>query len=112
MEQEIFFQDAEECKRLLAEHSAVAVYFSTPDCNVCKTLKPKVMQMLADEFPRMKFCYVNIAEHKALGVSYNIFTVPVIVLFFEGKEGGRKTRSFSLAELAGEINRPYSLLFD
>ena len=36
---------------LTQEHKAICFYLSTPECNVCKVLKPKVMNMIENDFP-------------------------------------------------------------
>lgn len=83
---------------------------STPDCNVCKVLKPKLMEFLADTFPKIKFIYVNIAIAKELTAQKNIFTVPTILFYFGGKEYLRKSRFVNLDELEDELLRYYRLL--
>ena len=89
-----------------------AVYFSTPGCNVCKTLKPKFKELLNDEFPKNSFAYVNVSDAKELAAQNSVFTVPTIVFFFDGKESLRKSRNINLNELKKELERPYSFLFE
>jgi len=50
-EKEIIIKTLREADRLLA-------YFSYPECNVCKNLKPKVEALIAD-YPGINFMYVN-----------------------------------------------------
>lgn len=92
------------------EH-ALLLYFTSPDCNVCKTLIPRVRDMIASEFPLLKLHVVDIASNKEMAGKYHIFTVPVILVFFEGREFFRKVRNFSISELKKEIDRPYQLFF-
>lgn len=87
------------------------LYFTSPDCNVCKTLIPKVRDMIASEFPLLKLHVVDIASNKEMAGKYQIFTVPVVLVFFEGREFFRKVRNFSISELQKEIERPYQLFF-
>ncbi len=96
---------------LISSNEAIAVYFSTEYCNVCKVLKPKVKELLENDFPNIKFVYVDIEKQKEVSGKYSIFTVPTLVFFFNGKESFRKSRNFSLAELYQAIERPYSFLF-
>lgn len=92
-------------------NAAALVYFSTPGCNVCKVLKPKTLEFLNENFPMIKPAYVDCEKSKELAAQNGIFTVPVVVIYFEGKEFVRKARNFSFAELYEELNRAYSLLF-
>jgi thioredoxin-like negative regulator of GroEL len=89
-----------------------AVYFSTPECNVCKVLKPKFKELLNDEFPKISFAYVNVSDAIELAAQNSVFTVPTIVFFFDGKESLRKSRNINLDELKKELRRPYSFLFE
>lgn len=99
-----------EFNSFVSSNKAAVVYFSTPQCNVCKVLKPKLIEMLAQNFPLMNFAYVNCEEAKELAAQQNIFSVPTILFFFEGKEFIRKARYVNLDELEDELSRIYSML--
>ena len=100
-----------EFNSFISSNKAAAIYFSTPDCNVCKVLKPKLIEMLAQDFPLINFSYVNCEEAKELAAQQNIFSVPTILFFFEGKEFIRKARYVNLDELKNELERIYSMIF-
>lgn len=78
---------------------------------MCKVLKPKLIEMLVQNFPLMNFAYVNCEEAKELAAQQNIFSVPTILFFFEGKEFIRKARYVNLDELKNELDRIYSMIF-
>jgi thiol-disulfide isomerase/thioredoxin len=99
-----------EFESFISENRAVLFYFSTLDCNVCKVLKPKVEELLTKQFPLIKFVYVNTLNAKELAAQKNIFTVPTILFFFEGKEYLRKSRFVNLDELEDELSRYYRFL--
>jgi thioredoxin 1 len=86
-------------------------YFSTPDRNVCKALKPKVGELLASNFPRMEAFYVDCAANPHIAAAHGVFSVPTVLAYFERREWLRKGRSLSLAELAEALARPSALLF-
>lgn len=98
--------------KTLESNAAVFAYFSHEKCSVCKTLKPKLSQALNDQFPLIKQVYINIEESPEIAGQHSIFTVPVVILFFEGKESLRKARNMSVQELLDYIERPYSILFN
>jgi len=102
----------EEFSALLSTHPAVLAYFSTPDCSVCKVLKPKVKELLASDFPEVRFVYIDCIQHPDIAAQQNVFAVPTIVVFFDGRETIRKSRSFGIGELHDSLVRPYQLLFD
>lgn len=101
----------DELENFINSQKATAIYFSTEHCNVCKILKPKVKEFLAEDFPNIEFEYVDIEKNKEIAGSYSIFAVPTIIFFFEGRESLRKSRNFSIAELYDNLERPYSMLF-
>ena len=96
----------------IIENQAVALYFTSPECNVCKVLKPKVRELLEKKFPKMALHFINITEDPKIAAEFQVFTVPVILIYFEGHEYLRKVRNIGLFELEKEISRPYELLFE
>ncbi len=104
-------RSASEVTNLIATNPAVLLYFSTSTCNVCKVLKPKVQDMLAEDFPQIIFRYINIEEFPSLAGQFSVFTVPTILVYFEEKELIRKSRNAGIMELASAIQRPYQILF-
>lgn len=108
---EITLNSFEELNNFINSNMGALVYFSTPECNVCKVLKPKVREMLKEEFPQIRFAYVNLSSAKKLAAQQSIFAAPTLIIYFEGKEFIRKWRNISIDELREEISRPYSFLF-
>ncbi|MEW6196694.1 MAG: thioredoxin family protein [Bacteroidota bacterium] len=96
--------------KFITSSKLTVVYLSTPDCNVCKVLKPKLIEFLSENFPLIKFGYVNIDESKETAAQNSVFTVPTILFFVEGKEYIRKARFLNLDELKTELERIYNLL--
>jgi len=99
-------------KAQLIDNQAVALYFTSPDCNVCKVLIPKVRELIDQKFPEMILQFIDIAENPMTAAEFRVFTVPVILIYFEGREYIRKVRNIGLLELESEISRPYELLFE
>ena len=95
----------------ILSNSAAVVYFSTPQCNVCKVLKPKLIELLDKKFPLMKFAYVDCNIAKELAAQKHVFTVPTILFFIDSKELFRKSRNIGLSEIEKDISRPYNLFF-
>ncbi|MDP2888726.1 MAG: thioredoxin family protein [Bacteroidota bacterium] len=102
----------QEFEKLLAEQDAVLAYFSTEICSVCKVLKPKVSEMVAESFPLMKIVFVESDKLPELAAQNRVFTAPTVIVFFAGRETIRKSRAFGIDELKAEIQRPYKILFE
>ncbi|MFP4024195.1 MAG: thioredoxin family protein [Thiohalospira sp.] len=86
-------------------------YFSHEKCNVCKVLKPKIHNLLSQNFPKIKMFYCNTELYPEIAAQNSVFTVPTIIIYFEGKEFFRKSRNIGIQELASDLERPYSILF-
>ncbi len=93
----------------IREHPVSGVYFSGPNCGVCEALKPKLFELLGQRFPRLILGEVNCDASRELAAQQMVFTIPTLIVYLDGREGLRKSRSFSLAELAAELERPYGI---
>ena len=100
-----------ELEAAIADHLAVLAYFTGPNCNVCKVIKPKILALLEYNFPRIEFCYVDCDAQPQAAGQYGVLSIPTVILFFDGKETTRLVRTFSMGELEQAITRPYELLF-
>lgn len=101
-----------EFKSFIENNPAVCFYLSTPVCNVCKVLKPKVIKLIEQEFPQMKFIYIDLDKAKEISGQLSVFTVPTIIIYFEGKELIRASRNISLEQLEKQIKRYYQIIFE
>jgi len=105
-------QTIQEFETLLAENDAVLAYFSTENCNICKVLKPKVIQMVSESFPKVEMVFIESDKLVELAAQNRVFAAPTVIVFFAGRETIRKSRAFGIDELKAEIQRPYSLIFE
>ena len=98
-------------KDIIEVNESVLVYFSTKACNVCKVLRPKIEELLKDEFPKMIFHYVDCEDEMEIAAQYSVFAVPSILVFFDGRESIRKSRNIGMNQLAQEIERIYNMIY-
>ena len=96
---------------ILVRNPGVVLYFTAEHCNVCKTLKPAISEMLSDHFLEMKFYEIDTQTEPELAAKFQACSIPLILVYFEGKEFFRKGRAVSVNELSAEISRPYAMLF-
>lgn len=110
--QEFFeIKNQADFEEILQSKDAVLAYFSTRECSVCHVLKPKVAQLVDNNFPQMQSVFCEMNDIPGLSAKYSVFTAPTLLVFFAGKEYIRKSRSFSLDELRTEIDRIYQRMF-
>ncbi len=107
-----FLTTQDEFESALSNEDAFLVYFNSNSCNVGEALAPKLMKLIEEKFPLMKFYFVDIEMNPEIAAHHFVFVEPTILCFFGGKESLRKSRHFSIAEVQQSIERPYSLLFN
>ena len=98
-------------QELLNEKRGVLLYFSNDMCSVCRVLKPKVEELLTNQFPEIETRYIDIDKSPLLSGQYRVFTIPTILIYFDAKEQARLSRNISLHQLTEIIERPYSIIF-
>ena len=93
-----------EIQNKYTESYLCLTYFSNPECNVCKTLRPKI-EALVSEYPNIAFQYINTKIYPHLAGQNMIFAVPTILLFHRGVEVQRWSRYLSMQEIEMELER-------
>ncbi|MBC8320022.1 MAG: thioredoxin family protein [Bacteroidetes bacterium] len=106
------FTTQEEISELIAHEAAVIIYFYSDNCSPCLSLRPKVKQLIDEEYPEIKFALVNSEKYPALPATYGVFANPTIILFFEGREYRRESKYISIPQLSEAIERPYNMIFE
>ncbi|GJQ63744.1 MAG: thiol reductase thioredoxin [Melioribacteraceae bacterium] len=101
----------DELNSFISANSGATIYYSHEDCNVCKVLKPKLVEFLEENFPEIKPAYVDVRLSNDISAQNSIFAVPTVIFYLEGKEFIRKSRNLSFGELYDEISRPYEMVF-
>lgn len=94
------------------EYEAIAYYFSGADCGVCTVLKPVIKQLFAETFPAIQWQEVALDSSPEIAGQLQLFSIPTLLVYVDGKEVLRKSRNFSVGEVANALKRPYSLRFD
>ena len=102
----------EDIPKILSQEPAVLFYFSTISCVVGEAFEPKVKNLLFNKFPKIKFYNIDLNLAPDVAAHYSAFVEPTILVFFDGKETIRKSRSIGIYELEEAIKRPYELIFD
>jgi len=102
----------EKVEKLINEKPAVLVYFYNDNCAPCLSLRPKVIELVTDEFPKMELAFVNSGINPEIPARYQAFTNPTLILFFEGREYRRESKYISIPQLSETIGRPYGMVFE
>ncbi len=94
----------------IKNNTICAIYFSSDGCSVCKSLKPKLFESLKDTFELLKIKEVDVSSNQDIAARFNVFAIPTLLVFCEGKEFIRKTRYMSVSEVICDIKRVYELV--
>jgi len=90
---------------------ALLLYLSFPTCGVCKSIQPKVISLVEKNFDKMSMYYVDIDAIPEARGQLSVFTVPAVLVFFDGKEAVREARNFGINELGAKIDRYFGMVF-
>jgi thioredoxin-like negative regulator of GroEL len=90
--------------QLINENEIVLLYFGSKSCNVCSVIKPKLQEILKG-YPKIISAEVDVERSLEAAAAFNIFTIPALLLFIEGKEILRETRHISLEDIESKIER-------
>ena len=99
-----------EVEDFIKENLISIIYFSGSTCGACDAIKEKVLHIIKD-YEKIEFMEINAVENKELAASYNIFSLPILLLFVNGKETLRVGRYFDLLDFKNSIDRYYNLVF-
>ncbi|MCR1952754.1 thioredoxin family protein [Bacillus cereus] len=97
-------------EELIMNNPISIVYFSGSTCGACDAIKEKILYIIKD-YNEIKFLEINAIENKVLASRNDIFSLPILLLFINGKETLRFGRYFDILEFKNSINRYYNLIY-
>lgn len=97
-------------EELIKNNPISIIYFSGSTCGACDAIKEKV-QVIIKEYEEIKFLEINAIENKELAAQHDIFSLPILLLFINGKESLRVGRYFDVLDFKNSINRYYNLIY-
>jgi len=100
----------EELQNTIRAEVGVLLYFSGESCNVCHALRPKFKEVFDSEFPQLKQIYLDAHENLEISAHYQVFSVPTMIVFMDGREFAREGRAVSLHQLTEKLKRPYQMM--
>lgn len=104
-------KDNNEILQIIKENKMVVVYFTGKDCGACEAIKIKVEQIL-NRYSKILGYEINGEEEIELCTKFEAFSLPLFLLFTDGKESLRVSRHVDLFDLENKIKRYYELIFD
>ncbi|MBO0342550.1 MAG: thioredoxin domain-containing protein [Allomuricauda sp.] len=81
------------------------IYFTGKTCGVCKVLKPKLLEAVKENFPKVNIRVVDVEEEVEFTGQSMVFTLPVVIIKADDREMARFARSFSVYEVLQKLKR-------
>jgi thioredoxin-like negative regulator of GroEL len=103
--------NVEELEEFIATQPFAFLYVSQPTCSVCQALLPKIKAML-EQFPNLQSAYVDTSLITEVVGKFSVFTIPVLLLFIDGKEVMRKARYLSVDDVEATIAKYNEFLME
>ena len=102
----------EDIQSIIENKPAVMLYFWGEDCAVCDALKPKIKELLDNNFPKIEQIYIDAKNNTNIAANFNVFAIPTTIIFLDGKEFLREGRNVSIVTLKDKLERVYNLFFN
>ena len=101
----------ETIMNFIQSHQLSFLYISQPNCSVCHGLLPQVQQLMM-KYPEIKLGHINADEVMEVAGHFSVFTVPVLLLFVDGKEYVREARIVHMDLFDEKVNKVYDNVVD
>jgi thioredoxin 2 len=82
----------------------ILVDFWAPWCGPCKSMAPAFAQAAVVLEPKIRLCKVNTDVEQVLGNQYGIHSIPILILFYAGKEVARQSGAMGLQDIVRWVN--------
>ena len=102
----------EALQNIIRTEAGVLLYFSGENCNVCHALRPKFKEVFDTHFPQLRQIYLDAHENPEISAHFQVFSVPTMIVFMDGREFAREGRSVSLHQLTEKLKRPYGMMME
>lgn len=88
---------------------ALLVLYGGAHCGVCQAIRPRLEALVAEHFADIPLAYVDCAQAPAVCAQQGVFSLPVLRFYVQGQLALEYGRSFSLHEVAAQMQRVLAL---
>lgn len=93
----------------IARHPLAIIHIMRDNCSVCHAVLPQIADIVKD-FPNVPLGIVNQSELEEIAGELSIFTVPVDLIYLDGKEMHRQGRFIDMQQFEHQLNLMYQSL--
>lgn len=99
----------EAVEQQIKEKDLVILYFTGSACGACEVIKMKVESVLC-QYPSVQAIEINGAKYPEVAACYEVYALPLIILFVQGKESIRVGRNLDLLEFERKLVRYMNMM--
>ncbi len=104
MSEVIHASDSDFKEKVLSSKLPVLVDFYADWCAPCKMVAPVVEQVAKEYAGRLKVCKVNVDESPVAASSYQVMSIPTLIIFRDGAPVSSVVGAVSFEALAQKID--------
>lgn len=97
-------KEMSEVHQIIKNQPVVLLYIGQHHCSVCHSLKPQVSNIVK-EFQDITMIEIDALETPRVAEAFDVLTVPVILLFIEGKEYLRRARMINTVAFKNDVSK-------
>lgn len=98
-----FLNSIEKIKESVENNRFSILYITTEECGVCKSVYPKLLELI-DKYEHLNAMGCRTNEVEGVMGELMVFTIPTIMIFYEGKEVYRAERFIRFEELEEKLD--------
>lgn len=88
--------------QFINDHAIAVVHVMRDNCSVCHAVLPQI-EDIVHEYPNVAFGVINQSQVEAIAGELTIFTVPVDLIFLNGKEMHRQGRFIDMQQFEKQL---------
>ena len=88
------------------DHKLAVIHVMRDNCSVCHAVLPQI-EGLVGEYPNVSLGVINQSNLEAIAGELSIFTVPVDLIYLDGKEMHRQGRFIDMQRFEHQLNLMY-----
>jgi thioredoxin-like negative regulator of GroEL len=92
--------------------NVLLILFGGKDCSICQAIKPKLISLMTQHYPKAKLAYVDCHSVTHICAQNGVFTLPTLQVYFNGQRFIEEVHSFSLQKVVKDMAKPYGMLFN
>lgn len=98
------FNNLADVKKVIQNEPLTFVYIGQKNCSVCHGLKPQINKIMSG-YPQVRLVELDALEVPEVAEAFQVLTVPVLLLFVEGKEYLRQARIVNTSRFKQDVHK-------